>query len=170
MFFTSMLTTVATLQEPTNQTSGTPVWVIVLILLIIILLFWWGLTRNNIPAETAVDDHASDNDHTEDTHEAEVVRTETVPETAVTPPEPDDLKKIEGIGPKISSILADNDIITFDQLANTTVDDLDRIVRQEAGITIANPTSWPAQAQLAAVGDWQALETLQDKLIAGRHQ
>ncbi len=168
MFFSSMLTTMATLQEPTNQTSGTPAWVIILILLIIILLFWWGLTRNNIPEETAVDDHATD--HAEDTHEA-VSRAE-VPEseTAVVSPDPDDLKKIEGIGPKISSILTASGITTFDQLANTSLDDLDRIVRQEAGITIANPTSWPAQAKLAAADDWDALAELQDKLVAGRHQ
>ena len=169
MFLTSMLISVASLQEPTNQANGTPAWVIILILLIIILLFWWGLTRNNIPEETADDSHA--NDHTDEppTPEAVNVREPEV-ETAVVPPDPDDLKKIEGIGPKIAAILADNDITTFSQLAGTTVEDLDRIVRQEAGITVANPTSWPEQAKLAADGDWDALEELQDKLIAGRHQ
>lgn len=91
-------------------------------------------------------------------------------EEPVTPPEPDDLKIIEGIGPKISVILADAGIITFGQLANTDVAELERIVREEAGIRIANPASWPAQAALAASGDWDGLEELQNKLVAGRHR
>jgi len=85
--------------------------------------------------------------------------------------EPDDLRKIEGIGPKISSILQDHGIRTFAQLAQVQVDRLREILR-EAGprFKIADPTSWPEQARLAAQGDWDALGRLQDELVGGRHR
>jgi hypothetical protein len=39
----------------------------------------------------------------------------------------------------------------------------------EAGISqIADPSTWPEQAKLAAAGDWEGLETLQDQLEGGR--
>ncbi len=91
-------------------------------------------------------------------------------EEVVSPPEPDDLRIIEGIGPKISVILADAGITTFDQLAITDVEALERIVRHEGGIRIANPGTWPQQAALAAAGDMEGLEDLQNKLVAGRHR
>lgn len=84
------------------------------------------------------------------------------------PVEPDDLKIIEGIGPKISSILIDAGITTFQQLADTDVAVLNKIVREDAGIRIAHPGSWPKQASFAAAGDWDGLEKLQDELVAGR--
>ena len=88
-----------------------------------------------------------------------------------TPPEPDDLKKIEGIGPKIASILNDHDIWTYEQLAATGVSRLQAIL-DEAGprYRIANPESWPEQARFAAAGDQDGLKKLQDALVAGRRQ
>ncbi len=99
----------------------------------------------------------------------EVVAAEAVRSAVVDVPlEPDDLKKVEGIGPKIAGILNDAGIVTFEQLSKTDVETLDRIVRQEAGITIANPGTWPEQAALAAEGQWDILEKLQDELKGGR--
>ena len=85
------------------------------------------------------------------------------------PVEPDDLRKIEGIGPKISDILHENGIDTFAQLAETDVDDL-RAILSAAGprFRLANPTTWPQQAQLAAAGDWEGLRALQGELKHGR--
>jgi predicted flap endonuclease-1-like 5' DNA nuclease len=81
--------------------------------------------------------------------------------------EPDDLKRIEGIGPKISGVLADAGIMTFGQLADADVGRLQQVLT-DAGMTLADPASWPEQARLAAAGDWTALEKLQDELQGGR--
>ena len=87
----------------------------------------------------------------------------------IAPPPPDDLKLIEGIGPKISQLLMDNGILTFAQLAGTSIDHLQAIL-EAAGpnFRLADPTTWPEQAKLAADGTWDELEALQDRLIGGR--
>ena len=84
-----------------------------------------------------------------------------------TPQEPDDLKRVEGIGPKFSQVLNQAGITTFAQLARTAVERLKQII-QEAGLRLADPATWPEQAQLAAVGDWDGLEALQSELKGGR--
>jgi predicted flap endonuclease-1-like 5' DNA nuclease len=93
-------------------------------------------------------------------------RVAAVPE-ADEPVEPDDLKRVEGIGPKISQVLRSSGIVSFAQLASTDVERLREILTQ-AGIRIADPTTWPRQARLAADGDWEALADLQDQLVGGR--
>jgi len=158
--------------ETANNSS--PIWVIIFILLLMVLLFWWGMTRNNIPEEKAEEAHVDHIQADADTILSSDVgqepqATAVAPLPLDSPTEPDDLQRIEGIGPKISSILTAAGIVTFAQLANTDVAQLNKIVREDAGIRIANPTSWPQQAQLAAAGDWAGLQTLQDRLIAGRH-
>jgi predicted flap endonuclease-1-like 5' DNA nuclease len=87
----------------------------------------------------------------------------------VEPPDlsPDDLKIVEGIGPKISSVLQAAGITTLAQLAQTDVSELKRILT-EAGIRLGDPTTWPEQAGLAAEGKWDALASLQDSLKGGR--
>lgn len=81
----------------------------------------------------------------------------------------DDLKKIEGIGPKIAELLANGGIVTFRNLADSSTDTLSNIL-SEAGSRYAahNPTTWPEQAALAAAGKWEELKELQDKLNGGR--
>jgi predicted flap endonuclease-1-like 5' DNA nuclease/uncharacterized membrane-anchored protein YhcB (DUF1043 family) len=85
----------------------------------------------------------------------------------VKPPQPDDLQCIEGIGPKISAVLQTAGIVTFAQLAATDVSRLQQILENKHW-TFADPATWPEQARLAAAGDWQALEALQDELKGGR--
>lgn len=81
----------------------------------------------------------------------------------------DDLKKVEGIGPKIAELFNNAGIITFADLAATSVEKLNEIL-EEAGprYSIHNPTTWPEQAQLASEGKWDELAELQDKLDGGR--
>ena len=135
-----------------------------------------------VEAEEPVEVVGSTNEDVSAVEEKEVEPVETVEleeeieETAVIPepeePEPvvpDNLRKIEGIGPKISGILNDAGILTFAQLAASSVTHLNKVVREDAGIRIAYPDTWPQQAQLAADGEWDALTTLQDSLIGGRH-
>ena len=66
------------------------------------------------------------------------------------PPTPDDLKRIDGIGPKISSVLQAAGIRTFAQLAETDIAQLKNILKN-AGVR-ANPGTWPEQANLVMVG------------------
>lgn len=81
---------------------------------------------------------------------------------------PDNLQLIEGIGPKIAQIMKDAGIDTFAALAAKNASDL-RAILDAAGISaITDPTTWPQQAALAARGEWEALEELQNKLKGGR--
>ncbi|MFQ5604439.1 MAG: hypothetical protein ACE5HS_14310 [bacterium] len=91
-----------------------------------------------------------------------------VAKTKPKPQSADDLKRIEGIGHKISGLLQGSKIQTFAQLSATDVARLHEILKQ-AGITIADPASWPQQAKLAAAGKWQELDKLQAKLKGGRY-
>lgn len=81
----------------------------------------------------------------------------------------DDLKKIEGIGPKIAGILTDKGIGTFKKLSGASVTKLEGILK-EAGprYTMHKPGSWPKQAKLADQGKWDELKKLQDKLDGGK--
>lgn len=97
---------------------------------------------------------------------AQRVQAEAVPSEEATP-SPDDLTRIEGIGPKISGLLQEAGITTFSQLAITETSRIEEIL-QEAKLSLANPDTWPEQAKLAASGEWDALEVLQDELKGGR--
>ncbi len=85
------------------------------------------------------------------------------------PVAPDDFRKIEGIGPKIAEILNEHGILTFKQLAETEGERLEEIL-EEAGprFRMAVPETWPEQAALAAVDDWEGLRLFQDELVGGR--
>lgn len=82
--------------------------------------------------------------------------------------EPDDLQRIEGIGPKISTVLQAAGITTFSRLAAASVEQLNNILRAGGISRIADPSTWPQQAGLAAAGDWDGLAQLQDTLKGGR--
>jgi predicted flap endonuclease-1-like 5' DNA nuclease len=81
--------------------------------------------------------------------------------------DPDDLTRIEGIGPKMSSILAEDGTGTFEQLAGRDPAALRALLREE-GLPFADPSTWPEQAALAAAGAWDELEALQEELSGGR--
>ncbi len=83
--------------------------------------------------------------------------------------EKDDLKKVEGIGPKIEGLLNDAEILTFQNLADTDVEKLKDILK-EAGsrYQMHDPGTWPEQAKLAAEGKWDELKKWQDELDGGK--
>jgi predicted flap endonuclease-1-like 5' DNA nuclease len=83
--------------------------------------------------------------------------------------EPDDLTRIEGIGPKIQELLYAAKIYTFVQLSKTDVARLKGIL-DDAGerFQMHEPKTWPEQAELAAAGRWEELDKLQDLLRGGR--
>jgi small subunit ribosomal protein S1 len=88
---------------------------------------------------------------------------------AVKADKPDDLKKIEGIGPKIAELLTNNGIPTFAALAASEVATVKGIL-SEAGsrYSMHDPTSWPIQAKMAADGQWDELKKWQDEHDGGK--
>jgi predicted flap endonuclease-1-like 5' DNA nuclease len=81
----------------------------------------------------------------------------------------DDLKKIEGIGPKIEKVLNTNGVFRFEQLANTSPELILEWLKQAGPqFQIHQPGSWPDQAALARDNRWEELEVLQEKLTGGR--
>lgn len=81
---------------------------------------------------------------------------------------PDDLTKIEGIGPKMQSALQAAGIDTYEKLAKASDDQLKAAV-ESAGMRLAPSLStWADQAAYAARGDWDGLDALQEKLVGGR--
>ena len=81
----------------------------------------------------------------------------------------DDLKKVEGIGPKIAGLLNDAGILTYADLAATDVDKI-RAILADAGNRYKShdPTTWPQQAKMAADGEWEKLKIWQDELDGGK--
>lgn len=84
-------------------------------------------------------------------------------------PKLDDLKIIEGVGPKIETLLKEGGINTWAELAAAEVDRLKEIL-DAAGprYQIHDPSTWPAQAKFAAEGKFDELKEYQDMLIGGR--
>lgn len=80
---------------------------------------------------------------------------------------PDDLTRIEGIGPKTAAALRAGGITNFKALAQGSPYDLLPLL-EKAGLSRRDPTTWPAQAALAAAGDWDRLKAWQDTLHGGR--
>lgn len=80
----------------------------------------------------------------------------------------DNLKLVEGIGPKIEGLLHEAGIITFEDLANSPVEKVQAVL-DEAGprYKTHNPGTWAKQARLAAEGKWDELLALQDQLKGG---
>lgn len=80
--------------------------------------------------------------------------------------QPDDFSVIEGISPKIAKLLAQSDIQSYRQLAETSVEKL-QVILASAGIFLTDPASWPDQARLAGDDRWDELRQFQDSLKGG---
>ena len=81
----------------------------------------------------------------------------------------DDLKIVEGIGPKIKELLQSTGINTIEQLSKTKTAELKNILRG-AGERFAmhDPSTWADQAALAHEGKMEELQKFQDILIGGK--
>ena len=80
----------------------------------------------------------------------------------------DDLTAIEGIGPKINDLIKADGVKSFSQLADTPVASIQGVLDNAGSrYKIANPGTWPDQANLAANNRWEALGALQDVLVGG---
>lgn len=82
--------------------------------------------------------------------------------------EPDDLTKVEGIGPKMSKALIAAGIATYEKLANASNDELQQAI-ENAGMRLApSLDTWAEQAEYLVKGDTDGLQAFQDTLVAGR--
>tara|TARA_R110002124_G_scaffold120895_6_gene279071 strand:- start:127841 stop:128584 length:744 start_codon:yes stop_codon:yes gene_type:complete len=81
----------------------------------------------------------------------------------------DDLKKIEGVGPKAAEAMINAGLDTFAKVAKAKPEAIATIL-SEASSRMAHlvTDTWPEQAKLAADGKWDELKELQDKLDGGR--
>jgi len=126
-------------------------WVAILFIVIILVILWFVFGNKQKETSAAVSAAPS-----------------KAPAPAATTGKGDDLKIIEGIGPKIAGIMNEAGISTFAQMAKKTGSELRKLL-DDGGIgAIADPTTWPEQAALAAEGKMEALKALQDKLKGGR--
>jgi predicted flap endonuclease-1-like 5' DNA nuclease len=83
----------------------------------------------------------------------------------------DDLKIVEGIGPKIERLFHDAGITTWKALSETTVEKCQQIL-DNAGdnYRLHKPGTWPKQCEMAYLGKWNELKEWQDKLTGGKEQ
>jgi predicted flap endonuclease-1-like 5' DNA nuclease len=178
----ALLPALLTPLAPAQAAANIPWWVWLILIALLLLLLYWVVTRRQEPeADARLESRqattpplaaapvaspppppAPEAPAVEDMAPAPIE-----PPPPPPPPIPDDLAAIEGIGPKINSILQAAGITTFSQLANTDPGQLRQLL-EEADLPMIDPDSWPEQARLAAAGSWQALQELQDRLKAGR--
>jgi len=110
----------------------------------------------------------------EDTPKPTPVRVQSKPPKEVIIIKPaeggDDLTVVEGIGPKINDLLHTVGIKTYQTLSEQSPDQLRHVLDAARFPSSTNPESWPAQAKLAANGQWDALQALKDALHKGRRK
>ncbi len=81
----------------------------------------------------------------------------------------DDLKIIEGIGPKAAEALVEAGIDTFAKLAAASAASVKEILDASTSkVQHLDPTTWAQQSQLAADGKMDELKKLQDELNGGK--
>ena len=152
-------------------------------------LLWWLWTRREEeaaksaaieieveepPAEAPVEEAEAEGAADEALPVAEVPAEEVEAEEEAAaeepPPPPDDLKVVEGIGPKIESVLQAAGITTYAQLAAADPAHISEILEASDPRLrrLADPTTWPEQASLAAAGRWDEFEALKETLKGGR--
>lgn len=118
---------------------------------------------NTLLIEVAdVEDIAIEMPHTD------VVMEEASTSAAHVTGEPEDLERIEGIGPKTKQVLLENGVLTFAHLASGTPEELAALLKEGGFKGVAHTQTWPEQAALASEGRWDELKRLQDTLVAGR--
>ncbi len=80
-----------------------------------------------------------------------------------------DLKIVEGIGPKIEGLFHNFNIRTWEQLSETSADKCQEVLDSGGKrYRIHDPASWPMQAKMAYEGHWKQLAEWQEKHRAGK--
>jgi len=136
-------------EEGPNTSLSWLLWVVLGLFMVIVLIGWW-VSRNRAGQPAAQ----------QDAHEKPDM-------AAAEAKSPDDLTKLEGIGPKVASVLNGIGITTYKELADAEKDKVEQAL-DNAGLQMMDPAGWIEQAKLAAAGDMEGLAKLQDELKGGR--
>lgn len=81
-----------------------------------------------------------------------------------------DLKLVEGIGPKIEGLFHNFGIKTWKELAEISADRCQEVLDSGGKrYRIHDPASWPMQAKMAYEGHWEQLFEWQEKHRAGKY-
>lgn len=81
----------------------------------------------------------------------------------------DDLKVVEGIGPKIEGLFHNFEIKTWKALSETAVEKCQEILDSGGErYRVHDPASWPMQAKMAYEGKWKDLAKWQDEHKGGK--
>jgi predicted flap endonuclease-1-like 5' DNA nuclease len=154
------------------EQEGNPwwLWIIVFVVLagfVVFMLWWW--VRDGGEEEGIAPPRSAKAQPPGPSAPQEV--TSITPESAQ-PAQEDDLKKIEGIGPKIAGVLKEAGIRSFGQLAAADAGSLEDVLGKADPnlLRLADPATWPEQAALAAEGRWEDLEKFQANLKGGRRR
>jgi len=76
----------------------------------------------------------------------------------------DDLKVLEGIGPKLEQLLNEAGFTSYELVAKAEIADLQKVLDAAGSrYKMHNPTSWPLQARFARDGKFEALKSWQQK-------
>ena len=133
-----------------EEAAGFPWWGWLIIILLLALIVWF-LFRDKPATQLKTPPPAEEKMDT--SVKAEAVFEAPAGEALL----PDDLTLIEGIGPKINEILHAAGVNTFSDLAAMQAEKIKEILTG-AGLRLADTTSWPQQAQLAADGEMEKLQ------------
>lgn len=80
-----------------------------------------------------------------------------------------DLKIVEGIGPKIAELYHNAGIKTWKQLSETPTSKSEEILNAAGKrYKIHNPSTWAKQAEMCYLGQWSELKAWQDTLKGGK--
>ncbi len=154
---------------------STILWFLIIILLILLVLYLaWLFTRKRKKGAAGRAEAAAEAPPTPPAEALPLSPAEPSPEVtapasapaAVEVP-PDDLTRIEGIGPKVAQVLNSIGITTFAALANADYTKIKQALA-DAGWPYMDPAGWIEQARLAAEGKWEELAALQEQLKGGR--
>jgi hypothetical protein len=132
-------------EEGPNTSLAWLLWVALGFFVLMVLIGWWTSRNKGNQVAAPVEAHAV-----------------PMPEKSA-----DDLKVLEGIGPKVAKILNEAGIHSFADLANADAAEVDKVLDAN-GLQMLDSEGWIEQAKLAAAGDTEGLAKLQDELKGGR--
>lgn len=132
-------------EEGPNTSLSWLLWIALIFFVLMVLIGWWASRNKGEQVEAPVEAHAA-----------------PMPVESA-----DDLKSLEGIGPKVAKILNDAGINSFADLASADAAEVDKVLDAN-GLQMMDSAGWIEQAKLAVAGDMEGLAKLQDELKGGR--
>jgi predicted flap endonuclease-1-like 5' DNA nuclease len=156
-----MLLSLRILEEGGSEVGlGNFVWLALAVFFLMVFLGWLASSKGWLKKEEEVVSTSQDHDSHDSHHDQKI-------ELSHASGKKDDLTALEGIGPKVATLLTGIGIKTFEDLA--TADPVKvKAALDGAGYAYMEPAGWIDQAVLAARGDQAGLKKLQDAQKGGR--